>query len=31
MANAMQRLGRSELANQYRQKANELAPPQSAQ
>jgi tetratricopeptide (TPR) repeat protein len=28
MANAMQRLGRNDLANEYRQKASTLAPPQ---
>ncbi len=31
LADAMQRLGNTDLANQYRQKANELEPPQSAQ
>jgi tetratricopeptide (TPR) repeat protein len=28
MADAMQALGHTELANEYRQKANQLAPPQ---
>jgi len=30
MADTMQTLGKNDLANEYRQKANELAPPQNA-